>query len=194
VPELSDGRVFDGGELVLRPAGVIRGTVVDENAAPMPGVYLYTLARDLRRLALPGGGERDVYDLTDEREGDAISDARGRFSVRDAAPRMPMLVASARGNRRYAVAAVRPGGEPVIRMPRAANVALPVRGRVEGIYLLLPGTAAVRVFSPGPLRMNPVPLTLPAGRVEILIDYRYRDDEAAAFDLEPGDQRIEMPR
>jgi hypothetical protein len=44
-------------------------------------------------LELPGGGARDLYDLTDEEEGDAVSDAAGRFEVPDAAPRLPLLVA-----------------------------------------------------------------------------------------------------
>ena len=79
-------------------------------------------------------------------------------------------------------------------MPRAAHVELPVRGSVEGVYMLLPGVRAARVYSPGPLRLNPIPLTLPAGPVELFVRYRSGRWSAGAFTLKPGPQRIEMPR
>ena len=52
----------------------------------------------------------------------------------------------------------------------------------------------MRVHSPGPLRLNPIPLTLPAGRVELFVRYRSERWSAAAFDLTAGEQAIEMPR
>jgi len=193
VPELETGRVLDLGALVLQPAGLIRGVVVDPDGEPLAGVFLRTCARGLRRLELPGGGARDLYDLTDEQEGDAVTDEQGLFEVQDRAPRLPLLVADARGRRDLAFFAAPAEGAMTVTMPRAAHVALEVAGSVEGVYLLLEGTRALRVHSPGPLRLNPIPLTLPAGKVEIFVRYQSGRWAAGAFELHPGDQRIEMP-
>jgi hypothetical protein len=172
VPELQDGRVLDGGGLTLQPAGLVKGTVVGPGGRPLAGVFFRTLARGLRRLELPGGGARDLYDLTDEEEGAAVSDSAGRFEVPDAAPRLPLLVAEAIGREDLALFVAPAQGEMAVRMPRAAHVTLPVRGAVEGVYMLLEGTKAVRVYAPGGMRMNPIPLTLPVGRVELFVRYR----------------------
>ena len=68
-----------------------------------------------------------------------------------------------------------------------------VPSAVNGVYLLLPDGKAVRVYTPGGMRMNPVPLTLPAGHVELFVRLRNHKTSAASFELKPGEQRIQMP-
>jgi hypothetical protein len=193
-PQLIDGQILDGGVLTLQPAPLRRGRVLDPDGNPLGGVYLRTIGRGLKRLELPGGGARELYDLADEEPADAVSNAAGEFEVRDSTPRRPLLVADAPGRDDLAIFVGAVPANGIVTMARAADVALEVSGRVEGVYLLLAGTDAVRVYSPGPLRMNPIPLTLPAGPVSLFVRYRSQKWSAAAFTLTPGEQRLKMPR
>ncbi|MHC4342082.1 MAG: carboxypeptidase-like regulatory domain-containing protein, partial [Planctomycetota bacterium] len=83
---LKEGALEEGGDLVLEPAGKVRGRVVDFEGKPLPGVWARVLLPRVRRLAIPSGAELELYDLTARSDGDGATDADGRFEVPDASP------------------------------------------------------------------------------------------------------------
>ncbi|MEM8885646.1 MAG: carboxypeptidase-like regulatory domain-containing protein [Planctomycetota bacterium] len=192
---LQDLQVLDLGSIDLEAAGRYAGEVVDGEGRPLAGVKLWTVNVRLRRLELEGGGSREVYDLMDEHEVETLSDPRGRFELRDTTARRPLLVAQHPGHALYAATIEQTGGDLRIRIPDAGQVRMALEGILEGIYVLLPdSTAALRVYAPGAIRLNPVQITLPVGEVELLVHYRSGKWRAARFDVKPGEQFIEMPK
>jgi len=195
-PTLTDGDVKDLGTIVLQAAPTLRGRVLDPDGNPLGGVRLRTVARGLRRLELPGGGARDLYDLVDDESADAISDAQGNFAVRDATPRLPLLVADAPGRYDLARAIVvvprNPSGVLIVRLPRAAHIGLALPMAADGVFMLLSGTRAVRLYAHGALSLNPMPLTLPAGQVSLYVRLRNGRWSAPVLELKPGEHRVQL--
>jgi hypothetical protein len=192
--EFVEGKVLDRGTLKMLRARLLRGRVSDPDGKPLAGVLVRTIGRGLRRLELPGGGARDLYDLTGQEEADATSDEKGRFVVRDRAPRLPLVVFE---HPDYATTVADPEqGELDVRMGRAAqlSMSLPSGSPVEGVYLLLSRTRAVRVHTLGGLSLNPLPLTLPAGRAELFVRLRNRRWAAPIIELRPGEQRLSVTK
>jgi hypothetical protein len=178
---LETGKVHDQGTVVLAPAGRLRGRVVDHRGEPVGGAAVRVLSPRVARLPMPGGGERDLYDLTESSLGDALTGADGTFDVRDPSPRVPLVAVYPKGD--LAAAAFSPA--PVHRLAGEAYVELDVPGSVRGVYLLL-RAAAVLIKTDPPMSLRPLPVVLPAGRSSLFI--RLRDGRWAApiLDLEPG--------
>ncbi|MHC4972808.1 MAG: hypothetical protein ACYTG3_10800 [Planctomycetota bacterium] len=178
---LETGKVHDQGTVVLAPAGRLRGRIVDHRGEPVRGAAVRVLAPRVARLAMPGGGERDLYDLTESSLGDALTGGDGAFDVRDPSPRAPLIAVYPKGE--LAAAAFAPA--PVHHLTGEAYVELDVPGSVRGVYLLL-RAAAVLIKTDPPMSLRPLPVVLPAGRSSLFI--RLRDGRWAApiLDLEPG--------
>jgi protocatechuate 3,4-dioxygenase beta subunit len=178
---LETGKVHDKGTMVLAPAGRLRGRVVDPRGEPVRGAAVRVLSPRVARLAMPGGGERDLYDLTESSLGDALTGADGAFDVRDPSPRAPLIAVYPKGN--LAAAAFPPA--PVHGLTGEAYVELEVPGSVRGVYLLL-RAAAVLIKTDPPMSLRPLPVVLPAGRSSLYV--RLRDGRWAApiLDLKPG--------
>jgi hypothetical protein len=178
---LETGRVHDRGTVVLAPAGRLRGRVVGPRGEPVGGAAVRVLSPRVARLAMPGGGERDLYDLTESSLGDGLTGADGAFDVRDPAPRTPLIAVYPKGD--LAAAAFAPAA--VHELTGQAYVELDVPGSVRGVYLLL-RAAAVLVKTDPPMSLRPLPVVLPAGRNNLYV--RLRDGRWAApiLDLKPG--------
>lgn len=123
-----------------------------------------------------------------------MSDAQGRFEVRDATHRLPLLVCQ---HPDFAITVAEVGDLPLtVAMNRKAELAvvLPSGSPVDGVYVLLSSTRAIRVHALGGLSMNPLPLTLPVGRTELFVRLRNQRWAAPILDLAPGDQRVSIDR
>jgi len=193
--ELENGKVTDAGTVRMVPAGIVRGMVTDPAGKPLPGVLLRTAGRGLRRLELPGGGARDLYDVTGGEEWDATSGTDGAFVVRDATHRLPLMVCS-HPDYAITVAEVDGSGPLRITMQNKAELAvsMPSGSPVDGVYVLLSKTRAIRVHALGGLSLNPLPLTLPVGRNELFFRLRNGRWAAPILQLEEGDQRVSIDR
>jgi hypothetical protein len=178
---LETGKVHDTGTVVLEPAGRLRGRVVDPRGEAVRGTAVRVLSPRVERLAMPGGGERDLYDLTESSLGDALTGADGAFDVRDPSPRAPLIAVYPKGD--LAAAAFPPA--PVHSLTEAAYVELNVPGSVRGVYLLL-RAAAVLVKTDPPMSLRPLPVVLPAGRSSLYVVLHDGRWAAPILDLEPG--------
>jgi hypothetical protein len=178
---LATGEVCDRGTVVLAPAGRLNGRVVDPGGEPVCGAAVRVLSPRVARLPMPGGGERDLYDLTESSLGDALTSADGIFDVRDPSPRAPLIAVYPKG----ALAAAAFAPALILDLKREAYVELDVPGSVRGVYLLL-RAAAVLIKTDPPMSLRPLPVVLPAGRSSLYI--RLRDGRWAApiLDLQPG--------
>ncbi len=67
---------FDLGTIILEPAVELKGRVMDREGKPVPGAEVHA-TRDLRRLRM------QLSDGPLDRKADAVTDAGGRFTVRD---------------------------------------------------------------------------------------------------------------
>jgi len=193
--DLENGKVMEVGTASMVPAGVLRGTVLDAAGKPLAGVFLRTAGRGIRRLELPGGGARDLYDVTGGEEWDAISGADGTFVVRDATARLPLLVCQ-HPDHAITVADVVDGEPMRVTMSPKADLALqlPSGSPVDGVYLLLAGTRAIRVHALAGMSLNPLPLTLPAGRAELFIRLRSGRWAAPILELKEGEQHVRIDK
>jgi len=180
---LKKGEVADLGEVALVPAGVFEGRVVGPDG-PVAGVHVRVLAPRVARLAMPGGGERDVYDLTESTLGDAVTGPHGRFRVRDATPRDPVLALYPPPETGLCDAAFRPGDD--LTLSRTSRVELHVPGSLRGVYHLIAPSAAVLIKNDPPLSLRPLPLVVPAGRRSLYIHLRDGRWAAPIAELEPG--------
>jgi hypothetical protein len=142
-------------------------------------------------LPMPGGGERELYDLTESSLGDGVTDEGGRFSVPDRSPGPPLIALYPGVASTLAPMAFEPGDRLVLR--KAAYVELELPSSPEGVYLLLGDGAALLVKTDPPLRLRPLPLLLPAGRSSLyakLVDWRWGAKEV---DLVGGETvRLEL--
>jgi hypothetical protein len=186
----SDGMV-DGGRLVLEPAGALAGRVVDPGGAPLPGVHVRVLSPRIARLPMPGGGERELYDLAESSVGDGLTDEAGAFSVRDRSPGPPLVGLYPPGASGLAAMAFPPAEEHALA--RASYVELDLPGSAAGVYLLLGRDKAVLVKTDPPMSLRPLPLILPAGRRSLFVRLRDRRWGAREIDLAPGETvRLEL--
>lgn len=183
--------VVDGGVVKLEPAGVLEGKVVDEEGAPVAGVKVRTLHPRISWLPMPGGGMRELYDLTESSLGDVVTDEKGRFSTPDRSPGPPLIALYPGVASMLSPMAFEPAERLVLR--KAAYVELELPSSPEGVYLLLGDGAAVLVKTDPPLRLRPLPLLLPAGRSSLyakLVDWRWG---AKDLDLVGGETvRVEL--
>ncbi|MHC4550565.1 MAG: carboxypeptidase regulatory-like domain-containing protein [Planctomycetota bacterium] len=181
---LEPAKLHDGGGVTLEPAAVLRGRVVTQARAPVPGAPVRVLAPRVARLPMPGGGERDLYDLAESSVGDAVTGPDGTFEVRNAAPRLPLVAVYPKADAGYAAMAFEPAAELALHEP--AYVELEVPGSVQGVYLLLGSVKAVLIKTDPPMSLRPLPLVVPAGKRSLFI--RLRDGRWAApvLTLKPG--------
>ncbi|HEX5136126.1 MAG TPA: carboxypeptidase-like regulatory domain-containing protein [Planctomycetota bacterium] len=191
IVRLTPGVIEDAGTVRLEPAGTLEGQVVDEEGSPVAGAKVRALFPRISWLPMPGGGTRQLYDLTESSLGDGVTDEQGRFSVPDRSPG-PSLVAVYPGVRSLlAPMAFEPGDRLVLR--KAAYVELELPSSPDGVYVLLGEGAAVLVKTDPPLRLRPLPLLLPAGRSSLyakLLDWRWGAKE---LDLVAGETiRVEL--
>jgi hypothetical protein len=177
--DLSEGELTDRSVLTLKPAGRFRGIVQDYAGRPVGGVWLRVLEPKLRRLPLPGGGERDLYDLTEDDNGDAATDEQGRFEIPDPSSRAPLIACYPAGRPDIAPAVFEPAD--TLTLTGNAFVELDVRASIQGVYQLLPEGRAVLIAIDPPIALRPLPLELPAGDVRLFI--RLRNHHWAAVDL-----------
>jgi len=77
-------------------------------------------------------------------------------------------------------------------MPRAAHIGLALPMAADGVYMLISKTRAVRLHAHGALSLNPMPLTLPAGRVELYVRLRNGRWSAPILELRPGEHRVKL--
>jgi len=194
--DLENGKVTDAGTIGMVPANVLGGVVTDPAGNPLAGVRLRTAGRSIRRLELPGGGARDLYDITGGEEWDAVSGKGGAFVVRDATSRLPLLVCE---HPDYATTVVEfdaSAGPLRVAMRARADVvvSIPSRSPVDGVYVLISKTRALRVHVTGGLALNPLPLTLPVGRAELFIRLRNRRWAAPVLDLTEGEQSVSIQK
>jgi hypothetical protein len=191
---LREGALAEGGELVLEPAGTVRGRVVDFEGRPLPGVWVRVLLPRVRRLAIPSGAELELYDLTARSDGDGATDLEGRFEVPDASPRAPLLGLFPTGRPELcSTAASLPSPGEDLRLNGAAYLELDVPGSVEGVYQILPGGRAVLIRTDPPMGLRPLPVVVPAGKVSLFIRLRDRRWAAPALDLKRGELRPLSP-
>jgi hypothetical protein len=175
--------VTDGGTVVLEPRRVLSGTVVDAHGAPVAGVQVRVLPPRIAWLPMPGGGARELCDLTESSYGDGVTDGKGAFSVPDRSPKPPLIAfypAVATGLAPMAF-------EPTDRftLARAAYVELELPSSPEGVYLLVGGKALL-VKADTPLSLRPLPLLLPAGPSSLFAKLRDGRWGAKEIDLKPG--------
>jgi len=182
---LQRGEEQDAGAVALGPAGMLEGRVVDPEGNGVAGVQVRVLAPGIANLPLPGGGERELYDLTASATGDAITRADGTFRVPDPAPRHPLLALYPGASSEHAALPVEPA--PVLTLRGTAWLSLDVPGRVEGVYLLLPPAKAVLVRTDPPMSLRPLPVVLPAGPSSLFVRLRDGRWAAADIDLAPGE-------
>lgn len=186
---LEEGRIVEGGEIVLEPTGRYSGVVRDYRGQPVAGVWMKVLAPRIRRLEMPGGGERDLYELSGRDSGDAASDEQGRFQVPDATPRAPLIGCYPTARPDLAPTALPVGSE--LRLTGRAHVELEVPGRasVRGVYQLLDDQSALLVAVDPPMGLRPLPIELPAGEVRLFVRLSNRKWAAADLELERGEKR-----
>ncbi len=189
IAKLPPGGVVDGGTVVLDPEGTASGTVVDAEGAPIPGVQVRVLPPRIAWLPMPGGGTRELYDLTESSIGDGVTDEKGAFSVPDRAPAPPLIAF-------YPSVGLSPMAfEPRERyaLEPAAYVELELPSSPEGIYLLVGDRRALLVKTDPPLSLRPLPLLLPAGRSSLYAKLRDWRWGASEIDLKPGETtRLEL--
>jgi protocatechuate 3,4-dioxygenase beta subunit len=185
-----DGEVM-GGNVALEPCGVLDGVVKDTNGAPVPGVQVRVLEPRISWLALPGGGSRQLYDLTEGAPGDAITDDEGHFAVPDRSPGPPLIGLFPRVASTLAPMAFEPGESYVLEP--AAFVELELPSSPEGVYVLLGAGKAVLVKNDTPLSLRPLPLLLPAGASSLYVKLRDWRWGAKEVDLKAGETvRLEL--
>jgi len=181
---IEEGKVFDGGPVTMEPAARVQGRVVDYDGKPVAGVWARVLEPGVVRLPMPGGGERDVYDLTAFNDGDGATDEHGRFDVADRAAASPLLALYPAGRYDLTEIALPLGDELVL--PGLARIELDVPSSVSGVYQLLPEGRAVLIATDPPMGLRPMPVTIPAGRVELFVRLRNGRWAAPIVELERG--------
>jgi len=183
--ELPRAEVVDGGVITLAPAPHLGGVVVDTEGVAARGVQVRVLAPRVTWLPLPGGGERELYDLTESGLGDGVTDEEGAFDVRDEAPESPLVAFYPGTASRLAPMAFEPADRFVLQP--VAYVELELPGSAEGVYLLIGRSKALLVKTDPPMSLRPLPLLRPAGRQSLFIRMRDRRWAAPIVDLKPGE-------
>ena len=192
--KLEEGKIADQGEIRLEPTGRFSGRLVDSEDKPVAGAWLKVLEPMVARLALPGGVEFDLYDLTSGQEsGAAASGSDGRFTVPDASARAPLLACFPVGRDDLARSIIPPDrlrAGASQRLPGVAYLEIELPRSVRGVYQLYreEGRAILLAIDP-PMALRPLPVKVAAGRVDLfvrLLDQRWGADE---LHLRPGETR-----
>jgi len=183
--------VVDGGTITLEPAGIATGTVVDAAGAPLKGVQVRVLSPRIAWLPMPGGGSRELYDLTESSIGDCVSDERGAFTVPDRAPAPPLLAFYPSVESGLSPMAFEPADRYVLT--QASYVELEVPTSPEGVFVLVGDRRALLVKTDPPLSLRPLPLVLPAGPLSLYVKLRDWRWGAEEIDLVAGETtRLEL--
>lgn len=175
---LKEGEMQDGGEIVLEPEGRVTGVLHDYDGKPVVGAWMRVLHPAVRRLFMPGGGERDVYDMVRRSTGTAATGPDGRFSVPDDSPRAPLLACHPTARPDLVPTPLLVDGDH--RLTGVAYVELDAPGSIAGVYQLMPGGRAVLIAVDPAMSLRPLPLALPAGEVSLfvrLLDHRWAAEE-----------------
>jgi len=191
IAKLPPEGVVDAGTITLEPAGIATGTVVDAAGAPLKGVQVRVLPPRIAWLPQPGGGSRELYDLTESSIGDGVSDERGAFTVPDRAPAPPLIAFYPSVESSLSPMAFEAGDR--YALAQASYVELEVPTSPEGVYLLIGDRRALLVKTDPPLSLRPLPLVLPAGRSSLYVKLRDWRWGAKEIDLRPGETaRLEL--
>jgi hypothetical protein len=184
--------VHDGGVLELEAAAILKGIVADSLGNALEGVQVRALEPAIAWLPLPGGGTRELYDLTESSVGDGTTNARGEFSVPDRSPAPPLIAFYPPATSSLSPMAFEPSDRYVLEP--AAYVELEVPGPPTGVYLLVGRRRALLVKTDPPLSLRPLPLLLPAGRSSLYVKLRDGRWGAQEIDLRAGETtRLELP-
>jgi hypothetical protein len=183
--------VTDGGTVKLEPQGTLTGTVVNAEGAPVAHVQVRVLSPRIAWLPMPGGGTRELYDLTESSIGDGVTDEKGAYSVPDRAPQPPLIAFYPSIASGLAAMAFEPKDRHELAV--ASYVELEVPTSPEGVYVLLGEKRAILVKTDPPLSLRPLPLVLPAGRSSLYAKLRDWRWGAKEIDLKPGETtRLEL--
>jgi hypothetical protein len=140
---------------------------------------------------MPGGGTRELHDLTESSIGDCMTDESGAFSVPDRSPAPPLIAFYPSVASSFAPMAFPPTDRYVLAP--AAYVELELPSSLEGVYLLIGDKKALLVKTDPPLSLRPLPLLLPAGRSSLYAKLRDWRWGASEIDLKAGETtRLEL--
>lgn len=181
--KLAPEGVTDGGTVALEPRGTLEGTVTDAQGAPLAHVQVRVLPPRVAWLPMPGGGARELCDLTESSYGDGVTDEKGAFSVPDRSPKPPLVAFYPAAATGLAPMAFEPGDR--FTLAPASYVELELPSSPDGVYLLL-GAKALLVKADTPLSLRPLPLLLPAGPSSLYAKLRDGRWAAREIDLKPG--------
>lgn len=177
--------------VALDPAGTLTGTVVDGEGASLAGVHVRVLPPRISWLPMPGGGTRELYDLTESSVGDALTDENGRFTVPDRSPGPPLVAFYPPVALALCPMAFEPSEQ--YSLARASYVELELPSSPEGVYLMVGASKALLVKTDPPLSLRPLPLLLPAGRSSLYAKLRDWRWAAREIDLRAGETiRLEL--
>ena len=182
---LTEGTMLDADALVLEPAGHFEGRITDYAGKPVVGAWVRVLEPAVVRLPMPGGGERDVYDLVHHDTGTGATGTDGTFRVFDAAARAPLLACFPTARPDLTRVAFPPGD--ATQLTGLARISLDAPSSISGVYQLLDGGQAVLIAIDPPMSLRPLPITVPAGKVNLFVRLRNRRWAAATVNLKRGE-------
>ncbi|MCZ6572078.1 MAG: hypothetical protein ACE10D_01780 [Planctomycetota bacterium] len=180
--------------LELGSALVWWGRIMDPDGKRLAGVWIQALGPAAQPLRMPNGQQWDMYNPEDGAPVQAVTDKTGEFAVLDETDGKALLVVDAPEGDEFGPAAVVPAGREIRLAPAAGLVLQGVRGRVTGVFWLLPGKRALLLYRDRGMTFRPVSLLLPAGRQSLYV--RMRDGRTAVFevDLVAGETLDVTPR
>ncbi len=203
VVRLDEGVVKKLPGVTLPPQSRWSGMVVDELGHRQVGKKLAVMRPEVYRLKFANGGERRLFNLTSIALPTACADRDGNFSVPD--PWVPdtdiaalkvgresLLVVLSEGSSKFAHTVITARNlaenDGKAAIGEGGRVQIFLNGRVNGVYLLLPGGVnAVLLRGDPSMTVRPLPVHLPGGTHTLHVQMRDGRQATTTLNCPPGE-------